>query len=110
MDTATSVKAISTLQIKMFIAVPGECFGVCFVEDKIIADLVGKIWRRDGLVSFMECLLKKLCCRFGKKRFFVERKATVQGLVVGLAKTAHVVILNLNKATSSPEFRRPVRL
>ena len=62
------------------------------------------------LVSFMECLLEKLCCRFGKKRFFVERKATVQGLVVGLAKTAHVVILNLNKATSSPEFRRPVRL
>ena len=35
------------------------------------------------LVSFMECLLEKLCCRFGKKRFFVERKATVQGLVVG---------------------------
>ena len=34
----------------------------------------------------MECLLEKLCCRFGKKRFFVEQKATVQGLVVGLAR------------------------
>ena len=75
MDTATSVKAISTLQIKMFIAVPGKCFGVCFVEDEIIADFIGRIWRTHGLVSFMEWLLEKMRCRFGKNASFAEPKA-----------------------------------
>ena len=45
-----SVKTISTLQIKMFIAVPDECFGVCFVEDEIIANLVRGGWRADCVI------------------------------------------------------------
>ena len=56
MDATIKVKPISTLQIQIFIAFPGECFGVCFVEVEIIADFVrggdlvyGVLVRRDVL-------------------------------------------------------------